>query len=118
MDTSTKEFLSLFQDSDDPLIWKRQIAGLRRAIIGLAQDVDVLKELLRERQVFDSLRYKALRTKRMVMGHSGAGAAPWRSYSYFPYFLSEEDYLRRQLSSTDQEVQEFKNEVEFVEQLS
>ncbi|MBP1778920.1 MAG: hypothetical protein H6Q86_4931, partial [candidate division NC10 bacterium] len=49
----TMDFVALFSDSDDPSIHKQQIAGLRRAIIGLAQDVDALKQVLRERQVLD-----------------------------------------------------------------
>jgi len=53
----TMDFVALFSDSDDPSIHKQQIAGLRRAINGLAQDVDALKQVLRERQVLDPLRY-------------------------------------------------------------
>ena len=111
-------FISLFEDSDDLRVHRRQILGLRRAVISLAQDLHVLKQLLRDSKVLDPAQYKTLRTERMIGDHRGAGASPWVHYSYFPHFLSEEEYLRTQLAATEEEIREYKNEVDFVSQLS
>ena len=118
MDIDLTDFEALFRDSDEPVVHKQQIAALRRAVIGLAQDVDVLKQLLRERQVLDPADYKSLRIQRMVDDHNSAGIAPFRRYSYFPYLLNEEDYLRKHLSATETEIQNFQEQVAFVEQLT
>lgn len=111
-------FIGLFEESDDLRVHRRQILGLRRAVISLAQDLHVLKQLLRETKVLDPARYRTLRTERMIRDHSGAGASPWVHYSYFPHFLSEEDYLRTQFAATEEEIQGYKSEVDFVSQLS
>jgi hypothetical protein len=54
----------------------------------------------------------------MVHDHNGAGAMPWRHHSYFPYLLEEEDFLRSQLAATDEELQEYRKEVDYVSTLS
>ena len=113
-----RDFASMFDDTDDPQIRRRQIQVLRRAVIGLAQDVHVLKELLAEHQLFDAARFKALRMRRMVADHNGAGLASYRRSSYYPYALDEEGYLRAQFAATDEEVRAFNAEVEFVSQLT
>lgn len=110
-----RDFASMF---DDPQTRKRQVQALRRAVVGLAQDIYVLKELLTERQIFDPATFKALRVRRMVADHSSMGIAPYRHYSYFPYALREEAHLRTQFGATDEEVQAFNDEVEYVSQLT
>lgn len=96
----------------------RMVEVLKTTVVSLIQDVDVLMSMLREKGLFDQARYKSLRMDRMVADHSGAGPAPFQHYSYFPYTLSEEDFLRHQFKLTDEEVREYKNEVEHVESLS
>ena len=115
---NTRDITFLFDDSDTPDARKRQIDGLRRMVLGLAQDVDLLKRALREAKVLEAPGYKKLRVERMVGDHSGAGAFPFRHHSYFPYLLEEEDFLRTQLGATDEELQAYREEVEFVSSLS
>ena len=95
-----------------------QVGILRSMVVSLIQDVDVLKSMLREKGLWDQIRYQSLRIDRMVGDHSGAGGAPFRHYSYFPYTLSEDDFLRHQFKLTDEELRDFKKKVEYVESLS
>ena len=113
-----RDFAALFDDSDDPQSRRRQIEALRRVVIGLAQDIHVLKDLLAQHHLFDDARFKALRVQRMIADHHSAGLAPYRRYSYFPYTLGEEAYLRTQGAATDEQVRAFKDEVAFVSQLT
>ena len=113
-----RKVMALFADSDDPETRKHQLDGLRHAIVGLAQDVHVLKQALREAKLLEAPRFKALRMERMVGDHNGAGAMPWRHHSYFPYLLEEEDYLRMELGATDEEIRSYEAEVDYVSSLS
>ncbi len=114
----TTEYFALFRDSEDPQVLRQQVRMLRRALIGLAQDVTVLRRQLTESGALDPSRYRRLRIERMIDDHSSAGAVPWMSYSHYPYLLDDEQYLRTQLGASEAEVEEFRKQVEFKQQLT
>ena len=95
-----------------------QIRLLRSALISAIQDLWGLKEMLRKKNLWSEDLYKELRIERMVEDHSGAGPAPWYDYSYFKYTLGEQEFLKEEFNATDEEVLQFKKNVEFVKQLS
>lgn len=53
-----------------------------------------------------------------VEGFPGAGPFPQRNGSYYPYTLPEEDFLRQRLAASEGDIRAFKEEAEFVAQLS
>jgi len=109
---------TLFHDSDDPRNHREQIAVLRRAVVSLAQDVQVLRRALDEAGLLERDRYNAMRRQQMIGDHNTAGAAPWRRHSYFQHLIDEEEYLRTQMAASDEDVARYRSEVEFVTQLT
>ncbi|MEE8143361.1 MAG: hypothetical protein V3T77_09700 [Planctomycetota bacterium] len=110
--------LALFRPRKERKSVSEEIASLRAMVISLAQDVMVLKDLLREKNLWDAATYKRIRTKVMIDDHNAAGPAPWVSHSYYRYTLKELDYLRLVFNANDHEIQEYENKVDFVSRLT
>jgi hypothetical protein len=118
MNEQWREAFGLFADPNTAVDSKSQIAVLRRAVVSLAQDVAVLRQILEREGLLSAAGYRKLRIDRMVDDHNGAGAAPWLHHSYFPHLLGEEEFLRVALEATDSEVEAFRKDADFVSQLS
>ncbi len=110
--------LALFRPRRERKSVPQEIASLRAMVVSLAQDVVVLKVLLREKELWDAETYKRLRTKVMIDDHNAAGPAPWVSHSYYRYTLKELDFLRLVFNASDHEIQEYQNKVDFVSGLT
>lgn len=79
------------------------------------QDIAVLKDILREKGIWDPELYKRLRIERMINDHATPGPPPWKWHSLFPYMLKETDFLRDQFQASEPEIKEFKARVDSVE---
>lgn len=108
----------IFNVTEDPKNLKQQVEDLRHMLLSVIHDVAVLKEVLEQKQLLTPEVQRELRAKSMVKDNSGAGATPWRSYSYYPHTLETESYLREILGFTDDEMTKYKEEAEFLQQLS
>jgi len=92
-----------------------QIQDLRHTLFSLIQEVEVLKDLLREQGTWDERRYRQLRVEKMLADHSSAGPDPWRHHSHYAYTLEEEEFLHEQLRFGEQELAEFRARAEDLE---
>jgi hypothetical protein len=89
-----------------------QLNDLLHVLNGAIQEIEVLKDLLKEKSLWDDKLYKELRIKRMVGDHSVAGESPWKSHSIYPYTLDDKAFLRHKFDASDDEVNMFRNETE------
>jgi hypothetical protein len=96
----------------------RSVADFLGVLFSAIQDLAVIKQLLTEKGVWDEELYKKLRTERLIADHSGAGATPWKSYSYYPYTLDEEEFLEELFNASKEEIARFKEKVETISELS
>jgi hypothetical protein len=96
----------------------QQVDDLKLTLASAIQDIVVLKTLLQEKGVWDETRYIQLRREQMIADHNSAGPEPWAWYSSYPYTLDEEAFLRHQFKAGEAEVAAFREEVEFVSQLT
>lgn len=115
-----KRFFRLFARRENLEISQlaQQVDDLTVTLVSVIQDVAVLKTMLQEKDVWDEARYRQLRRERMVADHSSAGLESWVWYSAYPYTLDEEEFLRHQFKASEAEVAAFREEVEFVSQLT
>lgn len=79
------------------------VATLRSVV----QEIEVLKEMLRQKHAWDDRLYRQLRFRQMLSDHDSAGAAPWQYHAIYPYTLSEPDFLRSQLAASEEEIKAF-----------
>jgi hypothetical protein len=107
----------LFRLTDDAKD-ERSAADLLAVLFSAIQDLAVIKQLLAEKGVWDEELYKKLRSERMISDHSGAGATPWKSYSYYPYTLDEEEFLEEIFDASKAEIARFREKVETISELS
>jgi len=96
----------------------QQIQDLRSMLISVIQDFTVLKVMIQEKGLWDEARYKKLRIQRMVDDHSSAGCDSHKSYSHYPYTISESDFLRQRLKANEVEVRSFEIQVATVQTLT
>ncbi len=96
----------------------QQVQDLRATLFSATQDIAVLRELLEAKGQWDEALYKQLRTERMIRDHDSAGVSPWFSYSYFPYTLEEDEFLRHRLRASEPEVKDFQERVDRIQTLT
>jgi|SRR5688572_6694317 len=120
MELFEKRFFRLFarRESLELSQLAQQVNDLTITLVSVIQDVAVLKTMLQEKGIWDEARYMQLRRQQMIADHSSAGLAPWVWYSAYPYTLDEEEFLRHQFKADEAEVAAFREEVEFVSQLT
>lgn len=87
----------------------RTLEGLADVVRRLTQEVEVLKEMLREKNVWDEQHYKRVMVDRMINDHSDM------SSSEYPYTLGEASFLRHRFKASDKEIAAFRNAVEEIE---
>jgi hypothetical protein len=92
--------------------------GLADVVRRLIQEVEVLKSMLESRNVWDKEQYKRLLKQRMIDDHSSLGCGSWLHYSSYPYVLDEGALLKYRFDVSDQELAEFKNEVDYISTLT
>src|SRR5262245_43621815 len=85
--------------------------GLRGVVQRLIQEVEVLKQLLKERGLWDEANYKRLMVGMMIHDHNSTGPAPQTSHSYFPYALHQSSFMKYRFDASDEEVGAFEREV-------
>jgi hypothetical protein len=115
---TTSRLFRLFAQPADSGQLTQQVGDLRAVLLSVIQDLAVLKEVLHERALWDEAQYKRLRVKRMIADQSSASASPWLAYSYYPYTLEDEEFLRLCLHASEAEIEEFKREVERTKELT
>jgi hypothetical protein len=91
-----------------------QLKDLLHVLNGTIQEIEVVKDMFKERQLWDEDLYRKLRIKRMIEDHSMAGEAPWKGRAMYPYTLEDKDFLRHKFDASDDEVTKFRSEVERV----
>ena len=84
-----------------------QVEVLRGMLLSSLQEIETLKALLRERQVWDEAIYRRLRIEQMINDHSSAGPWPQKFHSHYRYVLGETDFLREALSASQSEIDGF-----------
>jgi ribosomal protein L40E len=104
----------LIDNADDD----KDAADLLAVLFSAIQDLVVMKQLLKEKGVWDEEHYKKLRVACMIADHSSAGAIPWQSYSYYPYTLEEEELLEKVFNASKEEIEKFKQDIEIISELS
>lgn len=102
----------LFGISTNPKEVAQRTADLWHVLRSVIQDIAVIKEMMRDKGVWDEAKYKELRVNRMVADHGGAGATPWRRHSYHPYTLNEAEFLTQHLNADAEQVKDFERRVE------
>ena len=113
-----RDMLDLFTENpDDPALMVRQIQMLRAMVMGLAQEMTALRQILANQELMDDAAFRSRLSTLMAGDHSGAGAAPWRSYSWYPLFSGDEARLRA-LGASEEEIARFLEECAFLENLS
>ena len=83
-----------------------QMKDFLHVLNGAIQEVEVLKDMLKEKGFWDDKKYKELRIKRMI----GDGANPRKSRSMYSYTLNDSEFLRRIFAASEDEVRKFENE--------
>jgi len=94
------------------------VADLRHTLFSAIQDIAVLTEVLKRNQLLDETLYKELRIQRMLGDHSSAGASPWRNCSQYPYTLEEEELLRERFRASEEEVRQYREDIDSLETLT
>jgi len=92
--------------------------GLAKVVRRLTQEVEVLREVLRERNLWDEQQYKRLIVDRMIHDHSSLGVGSHTSYTHYPYSLDEARFLRYRFKASDQEVTAFMQAVDHISSLT
>jgi hypothetical protein len=115
---STSRLFRLFAQPSDNVQLTQQVKDLRAVLLSAIQDIAVLKDALLEQALWDAEQYKRLRLRQMIADQSSAGASPWLAYSYYPYTLEDEQFLRLYLHADEAAVEEFKREVERTKELT
>ncbi len=118
MDKSYENLGWAFSNPRDVEGLRKQAAAIRRMVVSLIQEVAVVKSMLEDKQIWDADVYRQFRIQRMIDDHVCSGASPWEYHSYYPHAITEEDFLRTQLDATDDEIEDFTEEVEFLENMS
>ena len=85
--------------------------GLSSWAIRLTQEVEVLKGMLHEKGLWDEVRYRHAITSRMINDHNSTGANSLQYYSYYPYILSEPDFLKARFKASNEEILAFNDTV-------
>lgn len=83
-----------------------QMKDFLHVLNGAIQEVEVLKEMLKEKGFWDEEKYKELRIKRMIRD----GAQPRKSRSMYSYTLNDSEFLRHMFDASEDEVRKFENE--------
>lgn len=91
-----------------------QLKDLLHVLNGALQEIEVVKDMLQEKGLWDEKLYKEFRIKRMIGDHSMAGEAPWKAHSMYSYALDDKAFLRHVFDVSDDEVKKFESEVERV----
>ena len=78
--------------------------GLAGVVRRLTQEIEVLKEMLREKNAWDEQQYKRVMVGRMVNDHSDLGIRP---HAHYPYTLDEPSFLRHRFKASDEEIADF-----------
>ena len=115
---TTSRLFRLFAKPADNTSLAQQVGDLRNILLSAIQDIAVLKESLQERELWEAEQYKRLRLRQMIVDQSSASANPWLAYSYYPYTLEDEEFLRLYLHADEAEVEAFKREVERTQELT
>jgi len=102
----------LYKPSGDLREISAQLQDLRAVLFSAIQDIAVLRKMLEAKGVWNETEYKTLRVDQMLRDHSSAGSEPWVNYSFYPFTLDEEEFLRQRLAATESEVTWFKTEVD------
>ena len=96
----------------------RTLDGLADVVRRLTQEVEVLKEMLREKNVWDQRHYKKAMVDRLIHDHSSLGAASYTSYAYYAYSLDEASFLKYRFQGSAEEIAAFEREVDHVSSLT
>ena len=96
----------------------RTLDGLADVVRRLTQEVEVLKEMLREKNVWDEQHYKRVMIERPINDHSSAGCNSDMFYAHYPYTLGEASFLKHRFKASDEEIAAFRNAVQDVEFLT
>jgi hypothetical protein len=91
-----------------------QLKDLLHVLNSAIQEIEVVKDMLKEKDLWDQKVYKQLRIKRMIGDRSMVGETPWKAHSMYPHTLEEREFLRHALDASDDEVKRFESEVERV----
>ena len=91
-----------------------QLKDLLHVLNGTIQELEVVKNMLKEKGLWDEKLYKGLRIKRMLDDHNMAAETPWKAHSNYSYTLNDKAFLRHVFDASDDEVKEFESEVERV----
>ena len=91
-----------------------QLKDLLHVLNGAFQEIEVFKDMLKGKGMWDEKLYKELRIKRMIDDHSMAGEVPRKAHSMYSYTLNEKAFLCHVFNVSDDEVKKFEDEVERV----
>ena len=96
----------------------RQVDDLCYTLNSAVHDVAVLKSVLERRDFWMPRFTSGCGLNGCCTTTAGAGATPWKALKRYPDTLEEEDFLREALNSAEQEVQQFKKDVEIAQTLT
>jgi len=91
-----------------------QVKDLLHVLNCVTQEIAVIKDMLKEKSLWDEKLYRRLRIERMIGDHNTAGAGTRQQSSIYNYTLEEKEYLRQVFDASNDEVKRFESEVEQV----
>ena len=111
---SLRRIIALSSTEDVPAT----VEALSHGLLAAIQEIAVLKEMMREKGVWDDAAYRRLRTEIMIQDHNTAGPFPHTSHTYFPFMLDEDEFLRFAFKATKEDLEGYNAAVQAVNHLT